>query len=232
MNSYNKKNVKKLYMLFVLVHLTIIFISTFFKDSQDSLYFAIQTTWIINTVIISAIFFWIVIESLLIIQKLKMSFINFKSFKSFKRFTYLNDFFKLILITFPIFISTEIQAVEYFWNSNQALISLEIFLIIFFTVIILFTFIMISTNIIYAKIRNKIKSEINQTIFFSISTIIQQDLISSEYLNFTKLLLKEFKLDFMTITEKNSFVEQVVNWKKSFHLKIFKKGVTPPLIIS
>ncbi|WP_339033980.1 hypothetical protein [Spiroplasma endosymbiont of Cantharis rufa] len=231
MNNYNKKNVKKLYMLFVLTHLTIIFTSTFFKYSNENLYIAIQIAWIINTVIISLICFWIVIESMVIIHRLKKSFIGFKTFKCFKRFTYLNEFFNLILITVPIFISTEYQAVEYFWDSNQTIINLEFFLIVSFTIIVSFTCVIISLNIVYEKIINKIKLKMNEQVFFNFSKIVKKESFFSEYSNITKSLLQKIYLEFETILERNYFVEEVVDCKKSSHLKTFKKGVTPPLNI-
>ncbi|WP_339033323.1 hypothetical protein [Spiroplasma endosymbiont of Cantharis rufa] len=231
MRNYKKNNVKKLYMLLVLSHLIIIFFQLFLKIQKMVFYIAIQFTLIINTIIITSVCFWIVIESIVFFNKIKKNFINFRTFNYIKRFNYLNDFFKLILITVPIFISSEYKAIEYFLNSNQIVKSWEFFLIIGFSIIISATCLFISLFFIFEKIRKKIKFEITEKLFFVISKIMQPNLVSLEYINFTKELLRKFELYFITFLEKNNFVEQIINWKKSFHLKIFKKGVTPPSLI-
>ncbi|AUM62965.1 hypothetical protein [Spiroplasma monobiae] len=235
MKSYmNKKIAKNLYISFMLIHLSVLFSSILFEQGNAKLYVAVQITAIINTILVTSLCLWLTIESAVILSKLKRSFNEIKSLKWFTRGNFLGEFFTLILITAPVFISTELQAFDYIWKDNRVMINLEALFIFTITSTVVFSIIIIALNIAFSKLKIVIKlNRINngEQIFFKMYQNINKPTLSTQILTFASVILVDEKIEFKEVLEKNTFIQCIVNWKRSLNLKNFKKGVTPPHLI-
>ncbi|AUB32060.1 hypothetical protein [Spiroplasma floricola] len=227
-HSINKKIAKNVYILFVIMHLSILFISISYAKGNYKFYQVIQIASIINTIIITALCLWIIIESSIIISHLKRTFYEIKTFKFLARGNFLSDFFKLIIISVPIFISTEAQAFDYIWKDNQKIINLEILLIFSLVSIIFFSIIIISLNLIFNRLRKVVKLNISEKIFFAVFKNFIEEENDTKFVNMPYLIFSKIKIKFKEVFEKNLFIQQIINSKKSLSLRIFKRGVTPP----
>ncbi|QHX36981.1 hypothetical protein [Spiroplasma sp. BIUS-1] len=232
MNSFkNKKIVKNLYVLFIATYLIILFSLFLFEKNNKNLFTAVQVFAIINTIVVTSLCLWIIIESGVMISKLRKNFNEIKNFNWFLKGDFLKGFFKLIVITAPIFISTELKAFDYIWKDERTMINLEALLIFSLTSVILFSVIILSLNLVLDRFKEVVRLDISEKIFFTVSKMTNQDSIETNIIDYSIMFVEEDKHDLKEFIEKNSFIQHVINWKKSLNLKSFKKGVTPPHLI-